>query len=237
MSPKKQKLTIVIDGPAGAGKSTVSQALAKKLGYLYLDSGALYRCIALKSHEKKIPPKNTKALFLFSKRRKIQFKKGSAKQLVFLDGKNVTQEIRTPQVSKLASQYARLPLVRRALLHQQRKVGQKGGIVGEGRDLGTVVFPKADLKFFLVATLKERTKRRFLELQEKFPTQSISLPELKKEIQKRDRQDAARALAPLKKAKDAISVDPSAMTIDEVISTLYKKINVILRAKGSKDLL
>src|SRR3989338_251921 len=116
MSPKKQKLTIVIDGPSGAGKSTVSQALAKKLKYLYLDSGALYRCIALKADERKIPPQNRLNLYRFSRNRRIQFKKGNVRQQVYVDGQNVTRKIRTPRISNLASQYAKLPVVRKALL-------------------------------------------------------------------------------------------------------------------------
>lgn len=218
-----KKITIVIDGPAGAGKSTVSQRLAKKLQYLYLDTGALYRAIALAAQQKNIPPINSTPLRDLCLRCHLSFKKIKGKQQIYLDHKNITRIIRTPQMSLLASQYSRLPIVRKILLWHQRRFGSTGGIVAEGRDLGTVVFPQAELKFFLVASLKERAKRRYLELK----GQRHSLHQIEKEIQKRDQQDRKRALAPLKKAQDAIEIDTTAMTIDEVVEELYKKFKEI----------
>lgn len=215
---------VVIDGPAGAGKSTVSQKLADQLNFLYLDSGALYRAIALAAHNQKIEPKNSKKLYSFCKSCRISFKKIKGNQRVFLNDKDVTRKIRTQEISLLASRYSRLPGVRKALLYQQRKLGEKGGLVGEGRDLGTIVFPKADVKFFLTASLKERAKRRYLELE----AEGSDLKKLKEEIKRRDQQDAERKLSPLKKAADAIVIDTTSLTIDQVVSTLYKKCKEIL---------
>ncbi|MBI3018419.1 MAG: (d)CMP kinase [Deltaproteobacteria bacterium] len=223
-----KKITIVIDGPAGAGKSTVSQHLAKRLNYVYLDTGALYRAIALAARQKNIPPTNSKKLYELCCQCRISFKKMKGKQKVYLNGKDVTSALRIPPLSLLASHYSKLPLVRKALLRHQRKLGEKGGMVAEGRDLGTVVFPHAELKFFLVASLKERSKRRYLELKDK----KHSLKQIEKEIQKRDQQDRERALAPLKKAKDAIEIDTTTMTIDQVVSEMYKQ--VILSTKDFK---
>src|SRR3989338_2064761 len=216
-----KKITIVIDGPDGSEKSTVSKKLAKKLGYTYLDSVALYRSIALKASHKKVKSQNSQQLYRLCKNSIIAFKKKEGKQHVFLDHKDITQKIRTRKISLLASLYSKLPVVRKALLYQQQKLGKKGGMVAEGRDLGTVVFPKAELKFFLIASLKERAKRRYLELKEKF--KKISLRHIEKEIQKRDKEDSKRALAPLKKAKDAISLDTTSLTIDQVVSRMYKE--------------
>ena len=214
-----KKITIVIDGPAGAGKSTVSQCLAQKLHYLYLDTGALYRAIAVAAHQKNILPTNSKKLYELCCKSQISFKTEKGKQKVYLNGKDVTQALRTPEMSLLASHYSRLPCVRKALLWHQRKLSERGGIVAEGRDLGTVVFPKAELKFFLVASLTERAQRRYLEGSH----QKHSLSQIEKEIQSRDRQDRERALAPLKKAKDAIEIDTTTLTIDQVVEELYKK--------------
>ncbi|MBI4040376.1 MAG: (d)CMP kinase [Deltaproteobacteria bacterium] len=218
----RKKLIIVMDGPAGAGKSTVSQILAQKLKYTYLDSGALYRCIAYEALRRKIPPRNSMALYQMAKGCKIYFKKTNSAQQVYLNGQNVTSVIRTPTMSQWASQYSALPKVRLALLWQQRKLASKGGIVGEGRDMGTVVFPKADVKFFLKASLEERSHRRFLELKEK--GMKLKKGHVAAEIQARDRQDTKRKTAPLKRAKDAIEVDTTHLGIDEVVGALYKKI-------------
>lgn len=216
-----KKKVIVIDGPAGSGKSTVALKLAQKLNYTFLDTGALYRAIALKASLKKIPPKNTIKLYNLSKAAKISFQKKNETQHVFLDKKDVTLKIRTREISKLASQYSALPVVRKALLYQQRELGKKGGLVAEGRDLGTVVFPKAECKFFLSASVQERAKRRYLELKEKMP--DIKLLEIEAEVAKRDQEDSQRKIAPLKKAKDAIEIDTTSLTIDQVVEELYKR--------------
>ena len=216
----KKKWVIVIDGPSGAGKSTISRLLAKKLGYLYLDTGALYRCVGLEADRKKIKSTDSRKLYQLVKRCKFSFKTKNLTQRVFLNGKDVTREIRKPKVSLLASQYASLSIVRRALLYVQRRFGKIGGIVAEGRDLGSVVFPKAELKFFMVATLKERAKRRYLELKPKF--KGLRLVDVEREVRMRDLADSRRELAPLKRVKDAISLDTTSLTIDQVVEEMYK---------------
>ncbi len=216
----KKKWVVVIDGPSGAGKSTVGQKLAKKLGYLYLDTGALYRCAALVAIQNGIKPKNSMKLYTCIENSKIGFKKYLGRQHVFLNGEDATEKIRTLEMGRLSSTYSSLPVVRRALLSHQRKMGNKGGIVAEGRDLGTVVFPKADLKFFMVARLKERAKRRYMELIQS--AKKVSFKTVLQEVKQRDFADRKRALAPLKKAKDAIRIDTTSLTIDQVVSQMYK---------------
>ena len=229
MTMSEKKRIVVIDGPSGAGKSTVGQRLARRLGYFYLDTGALYRCVALAADQKGLrpagcKPDDSKKLFQFVKSCKIRFKRrksrqGAVSQQVFLNGKDVTKHIRTAKISLLASRYSRLPMVRRALRYQQRNFGKKGGMVAEGRDLGTVVFPKAHVKFFMVASVEERARRRYLELKQKF--KSVSLKDVRRAIIVRDRADRGRRIAPLKKAKDAIAVDTTALTIDQVVDEMY----------------
>lgn len=225
----KKQLVIVIDGPSGAGKSTVSQRLAKKLGYLYLDTGALYRCVALSALQRDIPPRNSRKLLQLAKQCKISFKKSGSRQHVFLNGVDVTRKIRTHTLSMLASRYSCLPVVRQALLSQQRYFGKKGGMVAEGRDLGTIVFPNADLKFFMIATLKERAKRRYVEVSKK--PKNVSLKAVERDIQIRDRVDAKRSLAPLKKSADAIEIDTTSLTLDQVVQEIYR----ICREKVDED--
>ena len=217
---KKKKWVIVIDGPSGAGKSTVCQKLAKKLSYLYLDTGALYRCVALLVQKHELPPKNSKKLYELVAQSKIHFQKGKTVQQVILNGKNVTKLIRTSQVSLLASRYSKLKSVRKALLQKQRDVAKEGGIVAEGRDLGTVVFPNAELKFFMEASVKERARRRYLELHAK--GEKVTLKEVETQIRDRDLSDERRTLSPLRKASDAIAIDTTRLTVDRVTEQLYK---------------
>lgn len=214
----QKKWTVVIDGPAGAGKSTVASLLAERIGYLYLDTGAMYRCVTWGALKNKIKATNSKEIFEFCKNSTISFVKKGGKQRVFFNKKDVTEAIRSVEVTRHVSAYSKLPLVRRALLDHQRGFGKKGGIVAEGRDLGTVVFPKAELKFFLEASIGERAKRRHLELEKG------SLNQVKKEIQKRDRIDSKRAVAPLKKAQDALTIDTTSLDIDHVVACMYNEI-------------
>ncbi len=216
----KQRYVVVIDGSSGAGKSTLAKRLSKKLGYVYLDTGALYRCIALAAYMKEVPVKNSLKLYQLAKASSIHFKNGRLRQQVFLNGVEVSQKIRAPYISLLASQYSGLPLVRKALLYHQRTFAKAGGLVAEGRDLGTVVFPKADIKFFLTANIKERAKRRYKELKNRH--QHISLSRIEKEIKQRDKADTQRTHAPLRKAKDAILIDTTSHSIDQLLLRMYR---------------
>jgi cytidylate kinase len=214
------KLTIAIDGPAGSGKSTVARRVAALLGYLYLDSGAMYRAVALKSLERKIALENEAALEALARETHIELKAPTAEQetaglknRVFLDGREVTQEIRTPEVAQAASRLATIAGVREVLVAEQQRAGQGGGVVMEGRDIGTVVFPMAELKIFLEASPETRAERRWKEHQEK--DEEMTLLEVLKEVKERDKRDRERKVSPLVKANDAVLVDNTAMGIEE----------------------
>ena len=199
------KKIIAVDGPAGAGKSTVSKIVAAKLGYTYIDTGAMYRAVALKSS------RSCEDLVDIIDNTEIEL---DDRARVFLDGVEVTKEIRTPEISKLASDVSKFPFVRKKLTELQRKMATRGAVIMDGRDIGTQVLPNADLKIFLTASLDERARRRFEELQAK--GQTADLAAVKKEIALRDKQDSEREFAPLKQAEDAILIDSTNLTIDEV---------------------
>jgi cytidylate kinase len=214
------QLTIAIDGPAGSGKSTVARRVAALLGYLYLDSGAMYRAVALKAVERKIALENESTLEALTRETHIELKAPTPEQeaagmknRVFLDGREVTQEIRTPEVTQAASRLATVARVREVLVAEQQRAGQGGGVVMEGRDIGTVVFPRAELKIFLEASPEVRAQRRWKEHQEK--GESLTLLEVLKEVRERDKRDRERKVSPLVKAKDAVLVDNTAMGIEE----------------------
>ncbi len=199
------KKIIAVDGPAGAGKSTVSKIVAAKLGYTYIDTGAMYRAVALKSS------RSCEDLIMLIDDIEIEL---DDRARVFLDGVEVTKEIRTPEISKLASDVSKFGFVRKKLTELQRKMAERGSVIMDGRDIGTQVLPNADLKIFLTASLNERARRRFEELQMK--GQEVDFDAIKKEIALRDKQDTEREIAPLKKAEDAILIDSTNLTIDEV---------------------
>jgi cytidylate kinase len=215
-----KKLTIAIDGPAGSGKSTVARKVAAMLGYVYLDSGAMYRAVALKALEVNIPLSNEEKLELLTLETHIELKSPTAKQeaeglknRVFLDGREVTYEIRTAEVAQAASQLATFGGVRRVLVKEQKRAGHGGGVVMEGRDIGTVVFPSAELKIFLEAVPEVRAQRRWLEHQEK--GDHLSVEEVLIEVRERDKRDRERKVSPLVRAADAVLVDNSAMGVEE----------------------
>jgi len=215
-----RKLTIAIDGPAGSGKSTVARRVAAMLGYVYLDSGAMYRAVALKALERKIPLGDDAQLENLTRETHIDLKAPTAEQeaaglknRVFLDGREVTHEIRTGEVAQAASRLATIAGVREVLVAEQQKAGEGGGVVMEGRDIGTVVFPRAELKIFLEASPETRAQRRWMEHQEK--GEMLSVAEVLEEVHERDKRDRERKVSPLVRARDAVLVDNTAMGIDE----------------------
>ncbi len=213
-----KKLIIAIDGPSGAGKSTLSKALAKKLGYLNIDTGAMYRSVALLAKQQGIDIHNNKELRELCTNLKIEFVSAGGDERVLLNGTDVSQEIRTPEVSLLTAQVASSPAVREALVQMQRKMGERGGVVLEGRDIGTFVFPYADVKFFLSATAAERGRRRYEELLSKGI--KVDLQQTIAEVEARDAVDTARSLAPLMQADDAVLVDSTRLSIDNVLQEM-----------------
>jgi CMP/dCMP kinase len=213
---------ITIDGPAGAGKSTVSRILAKRLNLIYLDTGAMYRAVALKAKREDIPFTDGNALFKMCEKINLHFKGEGENSAIFIDNDDVSTQIRMPEMDMLSSSVSAVPEVRKAMTALQRKIGEKGGIVAEGRDMGTVVFPDADFKFFVTASPEIRAQRRYDE--RKARNEEIDINKVEADIKKRDEQDQSRKLAPLKPADDAILVDTSGMGIDRVIEVMISHI-------------
>jgi cytidylate kinase len=214
------KLTIAIDGPAGSGKSSVARLVAQMLGYLYLDSGAMYRALALKALQQQIALSDEAALAALARMTHIELQppteeqeRTGAKNRVFLDGLEVTQAIRTEKVAQAASRLATLGAVREVLVAEQQRAGVGGGVVMEGRDIGTVVFASAELKIFLEAAPEMRAERRWKEHQEK--GEHLTLSEVLEEVRARDRRDRERKVSPLVRAADAVLIDNTAMDIEE----------------------
>jgi cytidylate kinase len=216
MSIPKRGPVIAIDGPAGTGKSSATRRLAERLGFVHVDTGALYRAIALLSLEHGRDPVE------IARSAHLEFRRVEGKNpanRLFADGRDVTDFIRTPEVSMASSRVSAVPDVRAALLGLQRRLGCQGRAILEGRDIGTVIFPDADVKFFLTASVEERAKRRLIEL-EAAGSDAPSFEEVKRQIVERDHGDSTRAVAPLKRASDALEVDTSRLTLDEVIAKM-----------------
>lgn len=213
-------VNIAIDGPAGAGKSTVARGAAKKLGYIYVDTGALYRTVALyvlQNGRNVHDPERVKAA-LSDIRIELKFVGGV--QRVYLNGQDVSEEIRTPEVSMGASAVAALPCVREFLFEQQRRIAREKDCIMDGRDIGTVVLPDAQVKVFLTASAEERARRRHKELVEK--GEDVPFEEVLRDVQERDYNDSHRAVAPLKQAKDAMLLDTTGMTLEESVNRLIQ---------------
>ncbi len=213
-------VVITIDGPAGAGKSTVAQKLAGRLGLAYVDSGATYRAAALKVIESGVSPDDERAVVELVARTDIQFRFESFHSRVLLDGREVTQKIRTPGVTLAAATVSRLPEVRKKLIGLQRSFARGRGVVMEGRDIGTVVFPDSPLKLFLKAEPEERARRRLK--QEEQEGRSASLEQTAYEIGRRDQLDAERKISPLVAAADAVEIDSTSLTADQVVERIVK---------------
>jgi cytidylate kinase len=214
------RFVVTLDGPGAAGKSTTARAVAERLGFLYLDTGALYRALALKVLQQGIPPDDPAAVERCARDTHLEFSGAPGDSHVRLDGTDVSQAIRTPRVSELASRLAAQPGVRRRLVEIQRELGMEGGIVAEGRDLGTVVFPDAEVKLFLQADLDTRARRRHRELQSRrIPA---TLDEVREELARRDARDESRADSPLKPAPDAVVIDTSGMDVEAQIEAVLQ---------------
>ncbi len=213
-------VTIAMDGPAGSGKSTVARRVAEKLGLLYLDSGAMYRAVTVLAIKNKVETDTPKLIELV-KTCHIVFKNNGKK--IFLNSEDVSVQIRTQAVNKLVADIAKIPGIRHEIVKHQRKIGEEGSIIAEGRDLTTIVFPDADFKFYLDASVKERAKRRFAELQaQKVDT---TLEAVETEISARDEKDTSREHSPLRAAEDAIHVDTTGKTIEEVVDFIVDQIS------------
>lgn len=222
-------LQVAIDGPASSGKSTVAKIIAKRFGYVYCDTGAMYRSVTWAALENGIDVSDIKQVIDLARRIKITFEPGQPDQRVFVDGHEVTKDIRTEKIAANVSAVAAIPEVRARMVEQQRQIAQAGGIVMDGRDIGTTVLPDAQVKIFLVASAHERARRRYEEnLQKGLATQSLD--ELEAAIKLRDQKDSTRKVSPLTQAKDAILIDTTSLTIDQVvdeISALIKKTRTI----------
>ncbi len=217
-------MIIAIDGPAGAGKSTVAKLIAKRLGYLYLDTGAMYRALTLKALDQGVDIKDIEKIIKLAVNSEIGLVNNPDGSLsVILDGLDVSLAIRHPRITKLVSDLAKIKEVREVMVKHQRELGSKGNVVLDGRDIGTVVFPEAEKKFYLDANLKERVNRRHKELNGL--GQNITIDAVDADLSNRDKIDSSREFAPLKKAEDAIYVDTTLLTIEEVVNKLLSYIN------------
>ncbi len=217
-----KKIIIAIDGPAASGKSTTAKLVAAKLGYLHIDTGAMYRAMALKVLRTNISQFDETSIAKLVGVTSVSLQKNNSNKVdVLLDGEIVSDEIRLPEVTNIVSNVSAVPIVRTLMVQEQRMMGRNGGIVLEGRDIGTVVFPQAELKIYMIADARSRAERRMKEFEQKGI--SVSVDELEKEIRERDGIDSSRETSPLKKAEDAIELDTTNLTIDEQVNFIVEK--------------
>ena len=209
---------VAIDGPAGAGKSTIAKLVAKEKGYIYVDTGAMYRALAIHFLKKGVTPENTPDVINACRDADVSIRYENGVQQVYLNGENVTGMLRTEEVGNMASKTSAVPEVREKLLELQRTLAKENDVIMDGRDIGTNILPDADVKIYLTASVETRAKRRYDELKEK--GEDCDLDQIAQDIKERDERDMSRETAPLKKADDAILVDSSHMSIPEVVSEI-----------------
>ncbi len=214
----KKKNIVAIDGPAGAGKSAVAKIVAKKLGFLYIDTGAMYRAITWKVVREKIPLNDIDSVVAMAEKTNIQLKNANKKLRIFVDGCDVSTEIRKEKISRFTNEIAPIGGVRSILRQKQQELGKNGEVVMEGRDIGTCVFPEAKFKFYLDASIEERAKRRYSQLLKK--GDRVTLKKIKEAIAERDYKDKNRGINPLKQADDAVVIDSTHLTLKEVAKTI-----------------
>lgn len=220
-------INIAIDGPAGAGKSTVARAVAKKLGILYLDTGAMYRAMALKAMREGIDPNDKEQVLPLLECTEIYAKNIGGAQHTYLDGEDVSELIRTPEISRGASDISAIPEVRIKLAQIQRNIAHTSDVVMDGREIGSYVIPECENKFYVTASVDERARRRLLELKEKGRDNGMTVEDMAKDIAERDYNDSHRAFAPLLRLPEAILIDTTDLTIDEAVNAVLKNLKNI----------
>jgi len=215
-----EPFNIAIDGPAGAGKSTIARLVAERLGFIYVDTGAMYRAVTWKVLQLNLPSEQMEQIGHTAEMMQIELKRGNAGQQVFVDGVDVTNEIRLPAVTNLVSHVASIGRVRELLVHKQQQMATSKGVVMDGRDIGTHVLPDAEVKIFLTASVRERAERRFRELTESHP--ELTLETLEEDIARRDKLDQEREISPLVRAEDAVLLDSTSLGIHEVVESILQ---------------
>ena len=225
---------VAIDGPAASGKSTTARLVAERLGYRWVDTGAMYRALALKVVREGIKPWEEGRLREMLGRTEVRLEEGDGGLRVLLDGEDVTELVRSPEVTRAVSWVCALPFVREAMVQLQRRMAASGGVVMEGRDIGTIVVPDAEVKVFLDADVRERARRRWRELREK--GMDVSLEDVERELEERDRKDSAREHSPLRRAPDAILVDTTNLSVEEQVERIVRMVKAYVQAAGKGSL-
>jgi CMP/dCMP kinase len=228
----QKSIVIAIDGPAASGKSTTAKLVAERLGFVHVDTGAMYRAITLKVLQNGVDPGDASRIDHLVKSTRLELRREDGIMRVFLDGKDVTTEIRSVEVTRTVSAISSLRAVREAMVREQRRMGERGNVVAEGRDIGTVVFPHADLKFFVIAGIEARARRRQKDLQQQGV--DADLAEIESAIRKRDALDSSREESPLRKAADAIELDTSDMTIQEQVDFVVDRVRRLQKQVETK---
>ena len=221
-------MVIAIDGPAGSGKSTVAKIVAEKLRFRYIDTGSMYRAIAWKSLLKNVDLSNEEMVAKIAHNVEIDLVPEEDGQSVFVDGENATNQLKQEKISRAAAVVAAQPMIRKIMTKKQRELGNREDVVMDGRDIGTVVFPQAEKKFFLDAEPKERGRRRFDELKTKNQEANLDLATIIEQVKQRDHEDRTRKIAPLRQADDAISIDTTHLDISQVVDQIMKEIEGVL---------